>query len=148
MITTDGTLFELRGPGLYNMGALPDIALETFGAESTVEYAYAATNVQSRSVRKSEIIPNIFKQAMALPAKLEWKAVSEKEVESLKRITSTRFCQRPMFPPDTRSSTHARDESLCSGWDLETTLVPYDLQKLQKKSADKKAFSMAVSKLL
>ena len=49
-IVTDGSLSEPQGLRLYSTAALPDIAHETYGAEFTVEYAYAATNVQSRSV--------------------------------------------------------------------------------------------------
>ena len=50
-----------------------------------MEYAYAATNSQSRSVGEEyKIIPNTFKQAMTLPAKLEPKATSDKEVASRK----------------------------------------------------------------
>ena len=72
--------------GLYIMEALPVIAHEIHEAESSVEYAYAATNVQNRSAREQyEIIPNTFKQAMTLPVKLEWKATSHKEVASLKK---------------------------------------------------------------
>ena len=65
---------------------LPDIAHEVYGADSAVEYAYAATNVQNCSAgEKAEIIPNNFKEAMTLPAKAQWKAASDKEVASLKK---------------------------------------------------------------
>ena len=85
-IATDGALSELRRIGIYTTAALPDIALETYGAEYSVEYGYAATNAQSRLVgEKSEIIPNTCKETMTLPAKLEWKAVSCKELARLKK---------------------------------------------------------------
>ena len=86
MIATNGALSELRGLRLYTTAALPDIAHETYGAESTVEYAYATTNVQNRLLgKKSETILNTFKHAMTLPAKLEWKLARDKEVVSLKK---------------------------------------------------------------
>ena len=51
-----------------------------------MEYAYAATKVQSRSVGEElEIIPNTFKQVMTQLVKLEWKAISDKEVASLNK---------------------------------------------------------------
>ena len=69
-IANESTLSELRRLGLYTKASLPDIAHQMYEQESTVEYAYAATNIQSRSAgEKSEIIPNSFKEAMTLPAK-------------------------------------------------------------------------------
>ena len=85
-IATDGTLFELRRLGLYTKALLPDVVHQTDKAESVVEYACASTNVQRHSVgEKMEVIPNIFKEVMALPAKAHWKAASDKEVASLKK---------------------------------------------------------------
>ena len=71
VISTDRALFLLRGMGLYITEALLDIVYEAYGAESAVDYAYAATNVQSSVREESEIVPNAFKQAMTLSAKLE-----------------------------------------------------------------------------
>ena len=85
-ITTDGALSEFRELGLDTMAALLYIAQDTYKAKSAVEYAHATINVQSCSVgEKFEIIPNTFEHAMTLPAKLEWKAASIKEVASLKK---------------------------------------------------------------
>ena len=85
-ITSDRALSELRGLALYITKALLNIAHEIHETESSVEYAYAATYVQSRSMgKKSEIIQNTFKQAITLSTKLEWKAASDMEVASLKR---------------------------------------------------------------
>ena len=84
-IATDRALPELQELGLDTTVALPDIAHKTNGAESAVKSAYAATNVQRRSVgEESEIIPSTVKKTMT-PAKLEWKMASDKEVASLKR---------------------------------------------------------------
>ena len=78
-ITTRPALSELRGLRLYTKETLPDIAHETFGADSAVEYAYAATTIQSRSAgENAEITPNTFKEAMPLPVKEQWKAVWDK----------------------------------------------------------------------
>ena len=85
-IATDGTLSELRRLGLYTKALLPDVVHQTNKAESVVEYACATTNVQRYSVReKMEVIPNTFKEVMTLPTKAHWKAVSDKEVASLKK---------------------------------------------------------------
>ena len=66
--------------------SFPDIAHETHGAESTVEYAYAATNVRNCSAGENmEVILNTFKQVMNLPANAQWKADPDKEVASLKK---------------------------------------------------------------
>ena len=79
------TLSESRGLKIYNKMSLPDIAHETNGAESAVEYAYAATNVRNCSAGENmEASPNKFKQTMTLPAKAQWKAASDKKVASLK----------------------------------------------------------------
>ena len=78
-ITTRPALSELRGLRLYTKEALPDISHETYGADSAVEYAYAATTIQSRSAgENAEITPNTFKEAMPLPVKEQWKAVWDK----------------------------------------------------------------------
>ena len=84
-ITTGPALSELRGLRLYTKETLPDIAHETYGADSAVEYAYAATIIQSCSAgENAEIIPNTFEEAITLPAKAQWKAASDKEMASLK----------------------------------------------------------------
>ena len=50
-ITTGLALFNLRGMRLYTKEILPDIAYETYGADSAIEYTQnAATVIQSCSV--------------------------------------------------------------------------------------------------
>ena len=84
-IATGRVLSKLRWLRLYTKETLPDIAYETYGADSTVEYAYAATIVQSCSAgENAEITSNTFKEAMTLPAKAQGKAASGKEMASLK----------------------------------------------------------------
>ena len=62
-IATGPALSELRGLRLYTKEILPDIAHETYGANSAVEYAYAATTIQSYSaVENAEITPNTLKK--------------------------------------------------------------------------------------
>ena len=64
---------------------MPDIAHETYGADSAIGYVYAATVTQScLAGENAEITSNTFKEAMTLPAKVQWKAASDKEVASLK----------------------------------------------------------------
>ena len=85
-MATGPALSELRGLRLYTKEALPDISHETYGADSAVEYAYAATTIQSCSAgENAEITPNTFSEAMNLPAKTQWKAASDKEMASLKK---------------------------------------------------------------
>ena len=85
-IATDSTLSELRRLGLYTKALLPDVVHQTNKAEPVVEYACATTNVQRYSVgEKIEVVPNIYKEAMTLPAEAHWKAASDKEVTSLKK---------------------------------------------------------------
>ena len=75
-IATDEVLSELQRLRLYATEALPDIAHEIYGGGFTVGSTCAVTNVQRRSVgEKSGIIPNTFKPATILPAKLKMKAV-------------------------------------------------------------------------
>ena len=105
--------------------SVPDIAHETHGAESAVEYAYAAINVRNCSVGENmEVIPNTFKQAMTLPAKAQWKAASDKEVASLK--TNNVYTLLPMTAVPTghkiigsrwvyKVTTHPRDALLYLG---------------------------------
>ena len=52
-IATRPALSELRGLRLHTKEILPDIAHETYGADSAVEYAYAATTIQSCSAGKN-----------------------------------------------------------------------------------------------
>ena len=69
-ITTGPVLSELRGLRLYTKEILPDIAHETYEADSAIEYAYAATTIQSCSVgENAEKISNTFKEAMTLGVK-------------------------------------------------------------------------------
>ena len=77
-------LSELRGLRLYTKETLLDIAHDMYGADSAVEYAYAATTIQKCSAGDdAEITPHTFKEAMTLPAKAQWKATSDKKMESL-----------------------------------------------------------------
>ena len=63
-IATDSTLSRLRSLGLYIEAFLTDIAHQTDEAESVVEYACAATNVQMYSVgEEMEVVPNTFEEA-------------------------------------------------------------------------------------
>ena len=72
MIATGPVLCELGGLRLYTKETLPDIAHETYGADSTAEYAYAATTIQSCSAGENAgITPNTFKDAIILPAKAQ-----------------------------------------------------------------------------
>lgn len=74
-ITTGPALPELRGLRLHTRETLPDIAHETYKAEATIEYTYAATAIQSCSVRENAaIIPSTFKEAMCLLAKAKCKS--------------------------------------------------------------------------
>ena len=71
-VATGPALSELRGLRLYAKETLQDIARQTYGADSAVEYAYAATTIQSCSAgENAEITPNTFKEAMTLPAKAQ-----------------------------------------------------------------------------
>ena len=64
-IATGPALSELRELRLYTEETLPDTAHETYGADSAVEYDYAATTDQSCSVGKNgEITRNNFEEAM------------------------------------------------------------------------------------
>ena len=84
-IATGPALSELRGLRLYTKETLPDIAHETYGADSPVEYAYAAAIILTCSAgENAEIAPNTFKEAMTLPAEMQWKAALDKEMSSLK----------------------------------------------------------------
>ena len=49
---TGSAMSELRELRLYTKETLPDTAHETYGADSAVEYAYAATTIQSCSPRR------------------------------------------------------------------------------------------------
>ena len=85
-IATRPVLSELRGLRLYTKETLPDIAHGTYGADSAVENAYAATIIQSCSAgENAEITPSTSKDAMTLPAKSQWKAASDKEMASPKK---------------------------------------------------------------
>ena len=69
---TGPTLSELRELKFYTTISLPDIAHETHGAESAVEYAHAATNVRNCSAGENiAVIPKTFKQTMTLTAKAQ-----------------------------------------------------------------------------
>ena len=55
---------QLRRLGLYIEAFLTDIAHQTDEAESVVEYACAATNVQMYSVgEETEVVPNTFEKS-------------------------------------------------------------------------------------
>ena len=85
-IATGPTLSEIRGLRLYTKEILPDIAHETYGADSAVEYAYAAPTIKRcLAGENAELTPKTFKEATTLPAKAQWKAASDKELASLKK---------------------------------------------------------------
>ena len=67
-IATGPALSERRGLGLCTKETLPDIAHETYGTDFAVEYAYAATTIQSCSAGEdAEITQNTSKETMTLP---------------------------------------------------------------------------------
>ena len=82
------TLSELKKLALFTKGDFPGVAHRD-GFHNLVEYAYTATDTQlrSRSERdKLKVIPNTFKESMRLPEAQQWKAASEKIMESLKDL--------------------------------------------------------------
>lgn len=84
-IATESTLSLLRQLGTYIKVSLPDIAQYMYKQGSAVECAYATTNTYRRSAgEKAERVPNAFKEGMTLPATVQWKAASDKEVAGLK----------------------------------------------------------------
>ena len=69
-ITTGPALAELRGLRLYTKEIPPDMAHETYGADSATGYTYAAMTNQSYSAgENAEIIPKTSEEAMTLPPK-------------------------------------------------------------------------------
>ena len=78
---TDSTLSQLRRLGLYTEAFLTDIAHQTDGAESVVEYACAATNDQMYSVEEeTEIVPNTFEEATITGSRWVYKINAEKSI--------------------------------------------------------------------
>ena len=66
--------------------SLPDVAHQTHGAESVVEYACATTYVERYSAgEETKVVPNTFKEVITLPAEARWKVISNKEVVHLKK---------------------------------------------------------------
>ena len=73
-IATDSTLSQLLRLGLYTEAFLTDIAHQTDEAESVVEYACAATNVQMYSAgEETEVFPKTFKEAAMIGSRLVYK---------------------------------------------------------------------------
>ena len=80
-IATDSTLSQLRRLGLYTEAFLTDIAHQTDGAESVVEYACAATNDQMYSVgEETEVVPNTFEEATITGSRWVYKINAEKSI--------------------------------------------------------------------
>ena len=80
-IATDSTLSQLPRLGLYTEALLTDIAHQTDGAESVVEYAYAATNDQMYSVgEETEVVPKIFEEATITGSRWVYKINAEKSI--------------------------------------------------------------------
>ncbi|CAN0262151.1 unnamed protein product [Ascophyllum nodosum] len=80
-IATDRTLSQLRRLGLYTEAFLTDIAHQTDGAESVVEYACAATNDQMYSVgEETEVVPNTFEEATITGSRWVYKINAEKSI--------------------------------------------------------------------
>ena len=105
-VATGPALSKLRGLRVYTKETLPDIAHETYGADSAVEYAHAATTIQScLAGGNAEITPNTFQEAITLPAKAQWKAASEKEMASLKN-NSVHPPAGDLCPRGTQDSRH------------------------------------------
>lgn len=65
---------------------IADIAHQRYKQESAAGYAYSTTNISRHSAdEKADIVPNTFKEAMTLMARVQWKAAIDKEVASLKK---------------------------------------------------------------
>ena len=80
-IATDSTLSQLRRLGRYTEAFLTDIAHQTDGAESVVEYACAATNDQMYSVgEETEVVPNTFEEATITGSRWVYKINAEKSI--------------------------------------------------------------------
>ena len=77
-IATDSTLSQLRRLGLYTEGFLTNIARQADEAESVVEYACAATNVQMYSAgEETEVVPKTFKEATMIGSRWVYKINAE-----------------------------------------------------------------------
>ena len=80
-IATDSTLSQLRRLGLYTEAFLTDIAHQTDGAESVMEYACAATNDQMYSVgEETEVVPNTFEEATITGSRWVYKINAENSI--------------------------------------------------------------------
>ena len=80
-IATDGTLSQLRRLGLYTEVFLTDIAHQTGGVESVVEYACAATNGQMYSVgEEMEEVSNTFEEATITGSRWVYKINAENSI--------------------------------------------------------------------
>ena len=80
-ITTDSSLSQLRRLGLCIEPFLTDIAYQTDEAESVVEYACAATNVQMYSVgEETEVVPNIFEGATIIGSRWVYEINAENSI--------------------------------------------------------------------
>ena len=80
-ITTDSTLPQLRRLGLYIEPFLTDIAHQIDEAESVVEYACAATNVQIYSVgEETEVVPITFEEATITGSSWVYKINAENSI--------------------------------------------------------------------
>ena len=88
-ITTDSTLSRLRRLGLYTKAFLTDITHQTYKAESVVEYARVATNVQIYSVGKeTKLVPNTFKEAVIIDSRWVYKIIAENSIGQPKLVTA------------------------------------------------------------
>ena len=95
-ITTDSTLSQLRRPRFYIEAFLTDIAHETDEAESVVEYACAATNVQMYSVgEETEVVPNTFEEATITGSRWVYKINAEKSIGQPRRVPTA--LERPLL---------------------------------------------------
>lgn len=93
--------------------------------ESSVEYIYATPNTSRRSEEeKVEIVPKTFKEAMNLPANVQWKSTPDKEVVSLKNSNVHNILPATSVPGGHRvigfrwvfkikANTLIKDASLC-----------------------------------
>ena len=73
-IATDSTLSQLRRLGLYTEALLTDIAHQINEAESVVEYACAAPNVQMYSAGdETKVVPNAFEEAAIIGCRWVYK---------------------------------------------------------------------------
>ena len=92
---TDSTLSQLRRLGLYTEVFLTDIAYQTDEAESVVEFACAATNVQIYSAgEETKEVPNTFEEATITGSRRVHKINAEKSIGQPRLVPTRRWNTR------------------------------------------------------